>query len=625
MAGIKLEGFQGIIPRVSDRLLPPMSGTTARNTKLLQGELRGFRTPVELEDFTSGPTDPVRRAYRIPNTPNDAFLTFDSRDVDVIRSPLVNDTHDRYFWAGDGAPMMNSGANIKAGQVTGPFLLGIPTPANAPNVAPPAGSDETRAYVYTFVSSFGEEGPPSPPTLATGASTVPWVISAFDGTVPNPTQRDIVEIKIYRTVPGNASTSFFLVDTVAWPVAGNTYDDNETSADVAVNPILESTSFVAPPSDLEGFVVMPNGYLVGWVGRRLVFSQPYRPHAWPAEYELSTEFEIVALGVIGSTLVIGTESQPYFGQGVSPASFTTQKIDAVEPCLSRRGMVSTTAGVLYPSINGLVLANSSGVQVVTRSLATKEEWAGYLPDQLYAAQMGLQYIAFNGPNFGFILDPQEPAAKFIELDGFANVEGIETDRYTGNINLIANNKLLDWDPETTLQRMQWTWQSKMYYLAKPMNFGAARLHFITGTEDFTDEVTAKYLPYDEALFLAISGQPGSLERLNTLNGQALGGSPANNTGLVAGWTEPETRQPLAGSLLVPVNALSFQDNSIRVIITVDHNSGSTKVVFDKVIRTESIFRLPTGFKADLWQIKLIGNTTLYSMQLAETPKQLATV
>ena len=60
------------------------------------------------------------------------------------------------------------------------------------------------------------------------------------------------------------------------------------------------------------------------------------------------------------------------GQGVTPSSFTMQKMDAVEPCLSRRGMVATVAGAYYPSINGLALINSSGVQIVTQSILTKD-------------------------------------------------------------------------------------------------------------------------------------------------------------------------------------------------------------------------------------------------------------
>jgi len=606
-----------------------MSASDAKNTKLLQGELRGYRVLVEEADFSGGGVTPVRRAYRVPNTPSDAYLTFDTRDVDIVRSPLVNDTWDRYFWAGDGVPQMNSGANIKAGQVNGPYWLGVPGPANAPSVSPPAGSDETRAYVYTFVSEFGEESQPSPATVVAGASAGTWALSGMDATISGEANRAFqghqgqAVVKIYRTVPGNASTNFYYVDEVNYGTT--TYNDTIANDVVASNNLLESTTWAPPISTMEGFIAMPNGYLVGWAGRRLLFSEPYRPHAWPAEYELSTEFDIVALGVVGSTLVIGTESQPYFGQGVSPASFTTQKIDAVEPCLSRRGMVSTTAGVLYPSINGLVLANSSGVQVITKDLFTKEEWSDWLPNQLYAAQLGLQYIAFNGPSTGFVLDPQEPAARFVPLDGFTNVEGIETDRYTGNVSLLSNDRIWEWDGENTQQRMQWTWKSKMYQTPKPINFGAARLHFITGSVDFSDEITAKYSPYNTSLMTAIGTQPGALSRLNTLNGQVLGGSPANNTGLVAGWDEAETRQPLGGSLLFPVGVLSSQTNTVRVIIYVDYQNGQKKVVFDRNISSEDIFRLPTGFKSDLWQIELRGNTTVYSMQIAETPKQLAMV
>lgn len=625
MAGIKLEGFQGVIPRVSERLLPNMAATDAKNTKLLQGELRGYRILVEEADFSAGSVNPVRRAYRIPDTPTDAYLTFDSRDVDVVRSPIVNDTHDRYFWAGDGSPKMNTAARIKNGDP--PFLLGIPTPNNAPSVTPPAGTDETRAYVYCFVSAYGEVGPPSPPTIATGGSGTPWNIANVDTTVPDASQRNITHVNIYRTVPGNVSTSFFFVAQVSYSsgtgMSPSPYADNETNETVAGNNLLESQTWLAPPTTMEGFIAMPNGFLVGWAGRRILFSEPYRPWAWPAEYELATEFDIVAMGVVGSTLIIGTESQPYFGQGVSPASFTTQKIDTVEPCLSRRGLVSTTAGVVYPSINGLVLANSSGIRVITEDLFTKEEWAAISPSTIFAAQLGLQYIAFTSNSSGFVLDPKEPTSRYVLLDGFSQVEGIETDRYTGNVSLIANNRIYEWDGESTNQRMTWTWKSKLYQVPKPLNFGAARLHFITGSLDFSDEISAKYAPYNQALFTAINSEPGAGARLNTLNGQVLGGSPAANTGLVAGWDEPETRQPLGGSLLFAVNALSFQQNAIRVVIRIDYENAQKKVIFDKVITDENIFRLPTGFKSDLWQIELVGNTTLYSMQIAETPKQLA--
>lgn len=604
MTAVKLEKFQGLVPRTSPRLLPNMAATTARNTKLLNGEIRGFHALREEADFTAGYIT-VQRAFRVTDDTGlyeDTWLTFDTRDVDVVRSPLKNDAHDRYFWAGDGRPMMNTAERIRNGDP--PFFLGIPTPSVAPSLTPAGGTGSTRAYVYTFVSAYGEEGPPSPPTLATGG-TGTWGVSGMQTVVPDAANRNITKKNIYRTVPGNAETNFFFVAQV--DIGDASYNDAETDETVASNNLLESTSFIEPPIDLEGFSLMPNGYLVGWAGRRLVFSEPYRPHAWPAEYELSTEFPIVGLVVWGSTVIIGTQSQPYFGQGNHPASFTMRKMDAVEPCLSRRGMVATVAGAYYPSINGLVLANSDGVRVITQDILTKEEWANYNPSALYAAQLGLQYIAFNSPTFGIVFNPTEPDTKLVELDSFSDVQGIETDRYSGNVLVLKNNRAWDWDPND-VERLFWRWKSKVFQTPKPVNFGAARIMFETGEEDIEQDVLNYYGSYNSLRFAAAP--------LGTLAGACLCG-PAQGVGLVANWDEPEIRAPLGGDLLYPLTFMAFQQSAVRFIVRADN-----RVVMDAIINHERIIRMPTGFKSDLWQFELIGNTIVYSVQIAETPREL---
>lgn len=612
MSGIKLEGFQGLIPRTSERLLPPMAATVARNTKLLQGELRGFRAPREAANFFDYIT--VRRAFRVVDNDGlyeDTWLTFDSRDVDVVRSPIVNDAWDRYYWAGDGRPKYNTSYRIQAGSAE--YYLGVPTPLTAPTVTPPAGSDVTRSYVYTFVSAFGEEGPPSPPTLATGTSGT-WVISNMSTTVPDSSNRVITKKNIYRTVTGEDATSFFFVAQVE--IADTSYNDAETDLTVASNDVLESDEWVEPPTDLEGFVVMPGGYLVGWVGRRLVFSEPYRPHAWPASYELSTEFPIVGLVVWGNTLVIGTKSQPYFGQGTTPESFTMQKMDAVEPCLSRRGMVATVVGAYYPSINGLVLANSNGVEVITKGVLTKEEWAVYNPSALYAAQLGLQYIAFNSESFGFVYDPTEPTARLVELDRFQDIVGIETDKYSGDVLLLDGTRAWTWDPESS-ERLYWRWVSKKYQTPKPLNFGAMRVNADFDSVDVSEDVEGYYGVYNTARFNA------AVPSLGTLGGHVLCGAfPQENPDQVADWTEPENKQPLGGSGLYEIGVLSLQISGVRVIVYVGKDE---REIFDEIITSDRIYRLPTGFKSDLWKFEMHGNTSLYSIQVAETAKGLAQI
>ncbi len=621
MAGVKFENFQGLAPRYSERLLPPMAATVARNTKLYNGELRGFRQLLPLDDL-SGLASTVRRVLRVPDTPDDAFIAFDSRDVSIVKSPLIADAYDRYYWAGPsvGAPMMNTAARIKNGD--DPFLLGIPRPANAPVVVPPAGSDETRAYVYTFVSEFSEEGQNSDPTIVTGGSATGWNISGIDNSMPDLSQRAFSlgsKVKIYRTVPGFASSNFFFVDEI--PFGQTTYVDNKSNEEVASNSILNSTTFAEPPSDLEGFVVAPNGYLIGWVGTRLVFSEPYRPHAWPVSYELGTEFPIVAIGIFGSTAVIGTESQPYYGQGVNPASFTHRKVDEVIPCLSRRGLVSTRAGVYYPSTDGLVMATGSGIQVITRDILTKEEWAVFRPDDLFAANLGMQYIAFSDSNTGFVYDPIEPTKKLVELEGITFVEGIETDPYTGNVFLLRNDRYTEFDsevddPDVFPDRLVWQWKSKLLQTPKPLNFGAARIQFDVGSASNPYSTVGILIPYNEALFAVAPS-------LNTLNGHPLGGQPAESSGLVSAPPDEEIRQPLGGSLLYNINYLLQIPFSVRFIVYIRDKGRFNRKIVDTVVTEEKVLRLPTGFKSDLWQFEMQGNTNVYSLQVAETPAGLA--
>src|SRR5574343_213278 len=615
---IKLEDFWGMIPRVSPRLLPTTAGTLARNTKLLNGELRGFRAIREVADLTYE-SFTVRRAYRIEY--NDQYygegehwLAFDSKEVDIVRSPIVNASYNRYYWAGDGRPKYNTLQRILQGE--DPYYLGVPAPLTAPTLTPPAGTDETRTYVVTFVSAYGEESGPSPYVIGTGAAGT-WSLTNLPTSVTDAAFREVTRKRIYRTVVGNNSALYYLVDEIA--LADTAYDDSSNDDEVVLNNTLESTTWALPPSDLEGFVVMPNGYLVGWSGRRLVFSEPYRPHAWPAEYELSTEFEIVGLCVWGSTLIIGTKSQPYIGQGVTPASFTLQKMDAIEPCLSRRGMVATVAGAYYPSINGLALLNSNGVQIVTQDLLTKEEWARYNPSNLYAAALGLQYIAFNATNFGIIFNPTEPKTKLVELDRFIGVVGIETDRYTGNVNLIADDRVYDWDPED-VERLWWRWRSKEFHLPKQVNFGAVKIKFNTSDYEIGADVEATYGAYNDLRF---ADGP-----LNELAGHALNDveleytDPGMTEEIVYDAQIPQWRTPLGGGPMYPLTSLSTQQAGVRFIAYIVRGAERIKK-FDKVVYTENIIRLPTGFKHDVWQFEILSNTHVYSIQIGETGKDLA--
>jgi hypothetical protein len=614
MVAFKLEGFSGIKPRTSRRLLPPSNATIARNTKLLEGELRGFHKPVLIKDLSSLGF-PVGRAYRIPASVtggSDAWLAFQTQNVDIIRSPVLNDAYNRYYWASDtAAPQYNTLARIVAGNTGGnaPWLLGVPQPASALTVTPPAGSDETRSYVYTFVTAYGEEGPPTNPTTTTGTNGT-WALSGFSTTWSGGSSRNITNINIYRTIPNSSNPAFFFVAQIA--VGTTSYNDTASDTTVALNNTLDFTANFPPDSGMQGFALMPQGYLVGFKGRNLYFSEQYLPHAWNPSYQLATEFEIVGLVVWGQTLIICTTSNPYMGSGVTPNSFTMQKLDGVTPCLSRRGIVSTVVGAMFPTIDGLAMLNSGGLNVITQDLVTKEEWSAYSPTAFFSAQLGLQYMAFNSSNFAILINPTEPSARMVEVDAFQNVTGIETDRYTGNINLIQNNQVFDWDPNGA-ERLYWHWQSKEVQFPKFVNFGAFKIKFDEAAVDVSSNVQAVYGPYNTARFNA-----GILAPLGST---AYGSSGcAYRKGLVSGWTQPENMLPLGGGPLYPLIYMESQQVAVRFIAYCNGIKVSDQIVTDDRIR-----RLPAGFKHDIWQFELFGNTNVYSVQIAETGKELAKV
>lgn len=619
MVAIRLEDFGGLIPRQSARLLPVPAATVARNVKLLSGEIRGLRVPKLLQDFSLLPYE-VKRAYRwewidVYGDTHEFWQTFADPTTDVLRSPILNDSFDRYYWTSETTrPLYNTRDRILNGDP--PLYLGVPRPANALTaVVNVAGTetDLTRTYVYTFVSAYGEESQPSDPTIVTAPGGSTFSLSNISTTVPDAANRNITKRRIYRTVTGNASTSYFYVGEINDMVT-TTFSDNLADDVVALNNILESVYWAEPPPDLDGWVMMPNGYIVGWKGKTICFSEPYRPHAWPVEYQVSTEFEVVGAVVWGTALVIGTKSQPYLGQGVTPQSFTMQKMDAVEPCLSRRGMVATVAGAYYPSLNGLVMVNAGGINVITTDVLTKEEWEDYNPRNIFAAPLGLQYIAFNSPDFGFVFNPTEPKTKLIELDFFDQVTSVTTDKYTGNVYILRAGRVFEWDPATE-ERLFWQWRSKEFHLPKPINFGAVKIKFLTQAQAYVPDTT-------NSAYLQTFNDARIQYPLNTLNSHVLNGPKKRNVSdMYLTWTEVQNRGPLGGSELYNFSPpLSSQPAVARF-----RAWANGQLIYDNVITDEQIMRLPVGFKRDVWQFELASNSNIYSVQIAETGKELGKV
>lgn len=253
---------------------------------------------------------------------------------------------------------------------------------------------DTRFYVTTFVTDWGEESAPSP----VSDMTEPTQYDAVRLQLPlPPPARNITKIRIYRSNAGSSGAAFQFVAEV--PAGTASYDDAKVGAQLG--EVLPTTTWLEPPAQLRGLVGLPNGVMAGFLDNTLAFCEPYAPYAWPLEYQITVEYPIVALGVFGQTMFVGTTGSPYFVSGSDAASMSALKMDSNQACVAARSVVAVRGGVLYASPDGLCLASTQGVQVVTAGVFTREEWQKLTPASIVAAESeSVYYLSYDGNGGG---------------------------------------------------------------------------------------------------------------------------------------------------------------------------------------------------------------------------------
>jgi len=619
MTAVRIEDFGGRIPRRSARLLPPNAAQIATDTKLFSGELRGWNSPL-LRKTLAGSN--IKTVFRIPDPANDVWFESVFDNVHIQKGALVNDAFDRYYWTSgeDEVPQYNTKARIAASST--PYTLGIPAPTGVPtatlNNAPVSTFDVTYAIVYTFVSDFGEESAPSPPVVWTGKQDSIISVGNMDTTFTGIGDRPFTTgtKRIYRTITSVSGQTTFFLAAEDIPMATASFDIDANDPDIAYNSLLESSGWNQPPDDLEGLIVHPNGFLVGFVGRDLYFSEPYRPHAWPAAYVLSCDFEIMGLGVVGNTIGVATKSNPYACTGIRPDAMSLTKSTTVEPCLSKKGVVTLPTGVMYPSNNGLAWLNPMGATVITQAFMTKEEWqTDFSPDTINATRYETRYMGFTTSNKGFVYDPIEQKAAVVDLTRTTGIADVYTDAYTGLVNLVEADRVYEWDPAENTVPVTYTWKSRVFEFPKPLNMGA-------GIIKFNDEGFVADDGYTDLLIAVNVAVVGTIptNKLGGINYRGFNSRRKINIPYSSAMDAVPVYQSGAfnGSDLVNVTLAQTAIASASVSVWADG-----RLIYDSVtVLKDRMFRLPTGFKAHTYEIQVVSNTDVYSIAMAETPKEL---
>lgn len=580
MSILKITGFSGEIPRLVPRLLPDTAAQNATNARLESGGLSPYRKPKFVSRIETIPAGQIKTIYRNGAT----WMAWD-KPVYVAPGPVAA---DRLYVMGDGAPKMIVGGT------TYPLAVPMPTGALTATVSGAGTGDVfTRLYVYTWVTAFGEESEPSPVSNQVNWQSGQTV--TLSGFAATPSGRNITKQRIYRSQTSLSGTDlYFIAERDA--SAANFVDNVPLTAQ---NEPLPSLEWNAPPDDLTGLIALPNGMMAAFRGKELWFCEPWRPHAWPEKYVLTMDYNIVALGAYGTTIVVMTDGQPYIVSGTSPDTMAQEKLELNLPCINPRGVVDLGYAIAYPSHDGLVVASSSGARVVTDQLMTRDDWLRTAPERFVSGQFfGLYFASYE------YIDPKGKALTgsfIIDLTGqeaFLKRTGYKSDATwydisEGKLYLCIGQDIFEWDALDSENEIL-TWRSKQYVLQKPTNFGVI---LIEGTTVMTPEEEAAIEQAQEeaaAYNASIFGNPSI--------GGELRGAPLN-------------AYPINGDALLRLTSPRF----VSVTVIADGKPVAT------VSKLNRACRLPAGFLAQNWEVEVSANADIAQVTLAGTGAELAGV
>jgi len=519
MTAITVTQFKGIAPRTPPRYLKQDQAQTALNCTTWLGSLQPLKDTQYIQDFAKIGT--ISSIYRFGQTLDSEtqYWFHWTNDVDTVRGFINGDTSERTFFTGDGIPKATDNTlSLSGGGVAYPlnaYMLGVPSPdaeliATVQGTAAEGATTETRVYTHTIVNTWGEESAPF--TAVSAQSTVDvetgQTVSITFPSVPsgnyNPQSR-----RLYRAVSG---VYLFVAEV---PISQAAYVDAISPDDL--NEEIPSLTWLTPPGDLTGLIPLPGGVLAGFSGIDVYFSEPYRPFAWPAQYQQSVGYDIVGLGSIDTTTVVLTTGKPTFIQGSDPGGMVLVEADISQACVSKNSIVSMNGQVIYASPDGLVSLSPGGSSVITLGIYDKYQWAALKPESIRAYKYENRYVAFYDTGTeqgGFIYDI--PSGQFTIHNMFATAG--YSDLKNDTLYLAVDNKLHKWESAAELT---YTWKSKKFTFpdlmaftcfrvnaeAYPITFSLFKDGFLHHTEAVTDrEIRRLPSGYGHDYELEVTGQ-----------------------------------------------------------------------------------------------------------------------
>jgi hypothetical protein len=519
---IAVRDFAGMRPKLDADSLTLGGAVQATNVRLTGKDVHPLKDVSLALALATGAQ--VKSIYRFGQqlVSSTQYWFQSTLDVDFVKGPVDLDTTERTYFT-DGVFPKKTDSTIATGATplpTASYAMGLPAPAAAPTVTVtgsatnPADPGEAVVFCYTYVSPWGEEGPPSAASAAVtwraGQTLNVSALATAPGTGAAGQNYNVSAKRLYRSATGTSATQFQLTSlTGDIALATTTFTDTTVTANLGA--VLATLGWLEPPVTMIGLCAGPNGIMAGFTGNTLCFSVPFAPYAWPVRYQQSTDAPIVGIAWMDQTLFVGTTQGIYLFSGADPSAMTSQKLAAQQSVASKRSIVHMMGAVIFASPDGLYKIDATGLTNITDNIMTRANWQAYVPSSINAYESDNRYVAYynNGSkSASMIFEFDAKSASeiyttgdmpiFSECDNYA-FAGYR-DRKADTLYVVdSSNQINKFDAGAA---MTYTWQSGVFHLgadecpacasvdasAYPVTFKL----YVDGTLTFTQSVTSKY-------------------------------------------------------------------------------------------------------------------------------------
>ena len=335
------------------------------------------------------------------------------------------------------------------------------------------------SYVQSSVDKYGQETPCSNPCDQVTVAPNQKVILTNVTTQGSYTY-------IYRSAMGNDVANFFFLGLVSR--VGNTGPLGDISDEVLPSDsggyadklpdgsLQDVMQYIEnPPANISGIVRMPGGWLAGFYGKEIYFSEPFKPYSWPTKYRQTMFEDVIGLGVSGNDLVVLTKGDATYITGTHPSNLSATGIQIKTPifdpsCVSKRSIATLGAMIIYACPDGLAGIQNGVANLLTCNHYNPSDWQLLGPSTMISTTYEDRYFGFcAGTTLIFQL-----GSDGIQITTTTQLaSGVYQDLEDDGLYMIQGANINLWDGGDTPMVMRW--RSKELELPTPFDWACGRV------------------------------------------------------------------------------------------------------------------------------------------------------